>query len=644
MKKKKNIFQKSLKKDYEKMKIHSFSITEKSAGADFSCLGLGAGRGRVLGFTLPSTQHPASLGLGKTPASLGLGKPLALAKAKALTTTGQQVDSPFFEKLPAKQLSRNQLALSSRKKSKASCSALNLEVVQESASKASAHKLFWPSTNLFASQSIDLETTARKTSKYSLQKYQRSNQDTLLVQRPTVREGDWVQSGDLLADCASSLGGELCLGKNIFIAYMPWKGYNYEDAILISERLVSEDIYTSVHIESYEVETRKTKLGKEQITNHIPDISENETNHLDTRGIVKLGTSVTEGQILVGKVTPIQKKYKSPYEKLLYAILEKQLVPMRDSSLRTPKGLKAKVIEIKILSFSVFKNQKSVNTLKNSKTMKKKPERVQIYLAEKRKIQVGDKMAGRHGNKGIVSKILPVQDMPFLPDGTPLDMILNPLGVPSRMNVGQIYECLLGLAAKYLKQYYRIIPFDEMYGPHASRSFTFSKLYEARLKTSQKWLFNPCYPGKMLIFDGATGEPYMNPVTVGVAYMLKLVHLVDDKIHARSTGPYSLVTQQPLRGRSKFGGQRLGEMEVWAIEAYGAAFILLEMLTIKSDDISGRMTLWSNIIGNMPIYIGTPESFKVLICELQALCLDIGLFQLNKKGFLTQIEHLMQLP
>lgn len=595
MKKKNDMFQKSLKKDYKKIKFHNFSILEKAAGASFSC-----------------------------------------------KATCQQVDSPFNEKLFANQFSKKYFALSARKRSKTSCSsALNSRVVQESARFVSSFKLFWPSTNLFASQSIQLETTARQTSKYFLQKYQRSNQDTLLVQRPTVREGDWVQSGDLLADCASSLGGELCLGKNIFIAYMPWKGYNYEDAILISERLVSEDIYTSVHIESYEVETRKTKLGKEQITNQIPDISENETNHLDTRGIVKLGTSVTEGQILVGKVTPIQKKYKSPYEKLLYAILEKQLIPMRDSSLRTPKGLKAKVIEIKILSFSVLKNQKSRNT---SKITKKKPERIQIYLAEKRKIQVGDKMAGRHGNKGIVSKILPIQDMPFLPDGTPLDMILNPLGVPSRMNVGQIYECLLGLAAKYLKQYYRIIPFDEMYGPHASRSFTFSKLYEARLKTSQKWLFNPCYPGKMLIFDGATGEPYMNPVTVGVAYMLKLVHLVDDKIHARSTGPYSLVTQQPLRGRSKFGGQRLGEMEVWAIEAYGAAFILLEMLTIKSDDISGRMTLWSNIIGNMPIYIGTPESFKVLICELQALCLDIGLFQLNKKGFLTQIEHLMQLP
>jgi DNA-directed RNA polymerase subunit beta len=651
-----------------------------------------------------------------------------------------------------------------------------------------------------------------KSKKYILQKYQRSNQDTLIFQRPLVREGEWIQSGDILADCSTSLGGELCLGKNIFIAYMPWEGYNYEDAILISQRLVTEDVYTSIHIESYEVETRSTKLGKEQITKKIPEIPESQLSHLDERGIVKRGTSVKEGDILVGKVTPVQKKFVSAYEKLLYTILEKELIPMRDSSLRTPKGLKAKVLEIKILNFSMplaekiskkktfssfqkknvgqqfpEKNQKDQNIFinpfftkktsflgkdislknqnvsffvpsfstntkilkkkihlfslffnkekermkstkstqkiqnesnvskkmnlfayhlpmrsaealpvsnveqnnllrrekqksgkvdlttlqtslrKNQKIQKKlwsesfqknkqfafggtgetnfqKPEKVQVYLVEKRKIQVGDKMSGRHGNKGIVSQILPVPDMPFLPDGTPLDMVLNPLGVPSRMNVGQIYECILGLASKYLQQYYRIQPFDEIYGPQASRSFTFSKLYEARKKTSQKWLFNPCYPGKIQIFDGRTGEPYENPVTVGVSYILKLVHLVDDKIHARSTGPYSLVTQQPLKGRSKYGGQRLGEMEVWAIEAYGAAFVLLEMLTIKSDDISGRMTLWSNILLNMPIYIGTPESFKVLVCELQALCLDMGLYRLNKKGFLTQIEHLMQLP
>lgn len=658
-----------------------------------------------------------------------------------------------------------------------------------------------------------------KSTKYILQKYQRSNQDTLIFQRPLVREGEWIQSGDILADCSTSLGGELSLGKNIFIAYMPWEGYNYEDAILISQRLVTEDVYTSIHIESYEVETRSTKIGKEQITKKIPEVPESQLCHLDDRGIVKRGTSVKEGDILVGKVTPVQKKFISAYEKLLYTILEKELIPMRDSSLRTPKGLKAKVLEVKILNFSTekiaiskkkkfstvfqnsysrqdtrfadvqadqnifrnpFFNQKNVfftrnvdkNTdleqtsdfsikeeqkqisfsvenyrqnlgagkknfsffvpsfSTNTKILKRKrhlfsfflqnrqktenqntfqqtlfqkadkfidqknppfqksnsfwngknpffasahesggilshqkrkntknqfsrsvdeknfqkPEKVQVYLVEKRKIQVGDKMSGRHGNKGIVSQILPIPDMPFLPDGTPLDMVLNPLGVPSRMNVGQIYECILGLASKYLQQYYRIIPFDEIYGPQASRSFTFSKLYEAREKTSQKWLFNPCYPGKMQIFDGRTGEPYENPVTVGISYILKLVHLVDDKIHARSTGPYSLVTQQPLKGRSKYGGQRLGEMEVWAIEAYGAAFVLLEMLTIKSDDISGRMTLWSNILLNMPIYIGTPESFKVLVCELQALCLDMGLYRLNKKGFLTQVEHLMQLP
>jgi DNA-directed RNA polymerase subunit beta len=625
---------------------------------------------------------------------------------------------------------------------------------------------------------------AFQSKEYCLQKYQRSNQDTVIFQRPFVREGEWIQSGDLLADCSTSSGGEVCLGKNICIAYMPWEGYNYEDALLISQRLVSDDVYTSLHIESYEVETRTTKFGKEHFTDTLPDLSETETAHLDKRGIVRVGTSVKEGDILVGKVTPIQKKFISPYEKLLYTILEKELLPVRDTSLRTPKGLRAKVLEIKVFTSSskhtfhsskktghqrrfetssvgsslktfhnsvfdnpffcgsipssfcqwrsrlntpfLFSKENSVSVeqsphlfffrsdpripsvWQNEKSVKKPDEKnffrsfslslrspehlntfltwvsgqkkcvfpflshgsvtpsgpfrhhdekttsrlssdhelfkVQVYLVEKRKIQVGDKMSGRHGNKGIVSQILPIPDMPFLPDGTPLDMVLNPLGVPSRMNVGQIYECVLGLASKYLHHYSRIVPFDEMYGAHASRSFTFSKLYDARQKTGQKWLFNPCFPGKMPLFDGRTGEPYQNPVTVGISYILKLVHLVDDKIHARSTGPYSLVIQQPLRGRSKYGGQRVGEMEVWAIEAYGAAFILLEMLTIKSDDISGRMTLWSNILLSLPIYIGTPESFKVLVCELQALCLDIGLYRLNKKGFLTQIEHLMQLP
>lgn len=423
------------------------------------------------------------------------------------------------------------------------------------------------------------------------------------------------------------------MGQNIFIAYMPWEGYNYEDAILISERLVYDDIYTSVHIESYELETRQTRYGQEEITKHIPGISEKEVAHLDETGIAKMGSWVEEGDILIGKITPTIKRFQSAYQKLLYTVLEKELQSARDTSLRAPRGYKAKVVGIQILHAPASRKNK-----------KKAPQSVRIYLAEKRKIQVGDKMAGRHGNKGIVSQILPRQDMPYLPDGTPVDMVLNPLGVPSRMNVGQIYECLLGLAAKYLGNHFKITPFDEIYGPEASRSLTFSKLYEARQKTGNKWLFNPQTPGKIKIFDGRTGEVFDQAVTVGIAYMLKLVHLVDDKIHMRSTGPYSLVTQQPLRGRSKYGGQRVGEMEVWALEGYGAAFTLLEMLTIKSDDITGRMTLWSNIILHNDISIGTPESFKVLVCELQALCLDIGLFRLDHRGFLTKIDHLIRLP
>jgi len=807
----------------------------------------------------------------------------------------------------------------------------------------------------------------RKKTEYKLETFQRSNQDTCLTHKPAVFEGDWVQSGDFLTDCANSVGGELSLGQNIFIAYMPWEGYNFEDAILISERLVSDDVFTSVHIERYEIEnlqkngisqqerltnkeitekrktkskdkkgnkttydsqTSPTKKGKaqisqtrttrhEEITRDIPDVSPEEISHLDSFGIVKIGSFIEEGDILVGKITPINKKEFTPYQKLLYTILDKQIRPYRDSSLRAPKGIKAKVMDIKIFvkpgsvvrspsaispysskfniknsskstrgqvgsssllqqnktrkkeskkilkreelslekkkffpnfslkkissptpsqqkqknsfpefpkrkmfgtgfsslnvrnlnknflktnkmrnillqglkpqhslysilgadaysvpldivkgeesrlpsrglppllrggnlrnqdgfvtnqtnlvsaqdrslnvlmeredkrkNFQGFENSKPdenfsekfslyhsplkastrenfeenispsqfsqlssygknfskgprvIRTLqsiingqvKNQKIMKKlkkelnkdyrvaQPknffstksikdiETIHIYLAEKRKIQVGDKMSGRHGNKGIVSQILPMQDMPFLPDGTPIDMVLNPLGVPSRMNVGQIYECLLGLAGKYLGEHYKISSFDEIYGPDASRSFVFSKLYEARRKTGFKWLFNPQYPGKIRIYDGRTGDCYHQPVTVGQAYMLRLVHMVDDKIHMRSTGPYSLVTQQPLRGRSKQGGQRLGEMEVWALEGYGAAFTLLEMLTVKSDDLTGRMTLWSNLILNKDLTIGTPEAFKVLICELQALCLDIGLFRYNTTNSTT---------
>jgi len=930
---------------------------------------------------------------------------------------------------------------------------------------------------------------------YSLETFRRSNQDTCIIQKPVVSEGDWVQTGDLLADCASSVGGELSLGQNLLIAYMPWEGYNFEDAILISERLVIDDLYTSVHIERYEIENFTSKKGtekkgKEEITCNIPDTKPEDIQHLDSYGIVKIGSWVEEGNILVGKVTPINKKNISPMHKSLSKTLGKKIHTFRDSSLRAPKGIKAKVIDIKYflrqdknrLESSAASSQKDIKPrvaprdsahardalsgvraapsatpcvavgvaagdtfisrdtsavsraprnsaqaidakakqrvalapslsarvllsatqemkalvrvpakvqakqvqepaseaqstraslrylkkfnqnyrvansqeglcwlstqysflakqsatrclssalgqlysdnskaalkkvsernflakttlykqillLKNfkrkfpvvsrvafsdflsvaesntcvfaegeegdtrhtccfqqhkrdendtsadilgasacsastsednllgassslfggyilnatattylfdqrskracnaslrgllqrdafskrisrgqfgrgylyslasgtdagtpfpnpitylgkrvsssvkdvisyvsapfaggssqgstqalgasqgftvksygtglvpmSKTcarvakqsskslltqvfafgdataslapslsarvrvpaLKKSPkatlemrdkaqargtqarmqgkghisrsflknlETLHIYLAEKRKIQVGDKMAGRHGNKGIVSHILPIQDMPYLPDGTSIDMVLNPLGVPSRMNVGQIYECLLGLAGKYLGEHFKVFSFDEVYGPEASRSLVFSKLYQARTQTGLNFLFNPNFPGKICIYDGRTGECFDQPITVGQAYMLRLVHMVDDKIHMRSVGPYSLVTQQPLRGRSKQGGQRLGEMEVWALEGYGAAFTLLEMLTIKSDDLSGRQSLWSNLIFNKDISIGTPESFKVLICELQALCMDIGLFRSTK--------------
>jgi hypothetical protein len=950
---------------------------------------------------------------------------------------------------------------------------------------------------------------------YSLETFHRSNQDTCLLHNPIVSEGDWVQTGDLLADCAASSGGELSLGKNILVAYMPWEGYNYEDAILISERLVYEDVYSSIHIERYDIEVRERKFGMEIITRNIPELDEHELEHLDSNGIAKVGSWIKEGDILVGRITPINKKAQSTYQNLLYTILDKSFSgqspdfdSVRDSSLRAPKGIKAKVVNIQIyklffskshsirpvktknskllaqnlkienkirghikqekrvkstfmfsktfnyqketlgnlnfLSYKKFLNRQKKTSLLggrepliklckqraaliSSASSKKNKEnqinRVYVYLAEKRKIQVGDKMAGRHGNKGIVSLILPRQDMPFLSNGTPIDMVLNPLGVPSRMNVGQIYECLLGLAAKYLGEHYKIFPFDEIYGPEASRSFVYSKLYEARKKTGNDWLFDPNSPGKTTLFDGRTGDTFDQSVTVGYAYMLKLVHLVDDKIHcltpdhdvltsvgwlpidqirsyhqiatinnvgqlsyqyptniydypnykgtlyhiknqnldllvtlnhrmyvrkgcingqnfngyqlieaeyligkhyrylknadwhrypfqfilpsvisnsvlipekavhmsswltffgiwiaegwatsnilkssiaspslnlsainnsqslsplalhkavyqvqisfckprvatvlypavaalgysytvidekltiynkqlysylkplslgapnkslppwvwyldkfqaqtlltalclgdgtlrgssvsyytssikladdvmrlalhagwsankffhlpkghkstingkvvtanydlwrisiiqaknnpsvnhdhhkeqsvqieekisyegpvycvsvpnevfyvrrngfpvwtgnSRSTGPYSLVTQQPLRGRSKQGGQRLGEMEVWALEGYGAAFTLLEMLTIKSDDMTGRMTLWSNLILNKDIAIGTPESFKVLVCELQALCLDIGIFRIDSFGKLAEIESLTQLP
>lgn len=551
-----------------------------------------------------------------------------------------------------------------------------------------------------------------ETAKYTLQSYERSNQDTCLKQRPSVSEGNWVQKGDLLADCSSSVGGELSLGKNILVAYMPWDGYNFEDAILISERLVADEVYTSIHIERYETEVRETKFGLEQITSRLPEIKPWQMAHLDTNGIAKLGSFVKHGDLLVGKVTPIKKRTLSPHEKLLYDIVGKAIPNTRDTSLRVPKGVKGRVVHTKIIESDTISTPKERSLVSNGIQEKKKnqavqsfsiqpnirfnnnngnqskslsfflrsdanqikkirndfffssyshykkpiptgwyhpghkssflrdkkkfsvdfsirPKKVYIFLAEKRHIQRGDKLAGRHGNKGIVSQILPRQDMPFLPDGTPIDMVLNPLGVPSRMNVGQIFESLLGLAGQFLGEQYKIAPFDEAYGPEASRALVYSKLYEASLKTGQSWLFNPEFPGKTKLFDGRTGICFDQPVTVGKAYMLKLVHLVDEKIHARSTGPYSLLTQQPLRGRSKQGGQRLGEMEVWALEGFGAAYTLQELLTIKSDDTRGRHQLMDAFLDKKSLSWNASESFKVLLRELQSVCLNVGLYAIG---------------
>ncbi|MFZ4639757.1 MAG: DNA-directed RNA polymerase subunit beta [Nodosilinea sp.] len=449
---------------------------------------------------------------------------------------------------------------------------------------------------------------------YELQKYQRSNQDTCLNQRPIVFPGDLVQSGQVLADGSATEGGELALGQNVLVAYMPWEGYNYEDAILLSERLVYDDVYTSIHIEKFEIEARQTKLGPEEITREIPNVGEDALRHLDESGIIRIGAWVESGDILVGKVTPKGESDQPPEEKLLRAIFGEKARDVRDNSLRVPNGEKGRVVDVRVFT------REQGDELPPGANMV-----VRVYVAQKRKIQVGDKMAGRHGNKGIISRILPIEDMPYLPDGTPVDIVLNPLGVPSRMNVGQVFECLLGWAAENLNARFKVIPFDEMYGEEASRNSTHGKLMEARQVTGKDWVFNPEDPGKIQVFDGRTGEPFDRPVTVGKAYMLKLVHLVDDKIHARSTGPYSLVTQQPLGGKAQQGGQRFGEMEVWALEAFGAAYTLQELLTVKSDDMQGRNEALNAIVKGKSIpRPGTPESFKVLMRELQSLCLDIA--------------------
>nr|YP_009315345.1 RNA polymerase b-subunit [Yamadaella caenomyce]SCW23800.1 RNA polymerase b-subunit [Yamadaella caenomyce] len=470
-----------------------------------------------------------------------------------------------------------------------------------------------------SSTKVGIEDRIGRTVHYRLKKYYRSNQDTCINQRPIVWPGQCVEVGQTLADGASTDAGEMALGRNIYVAYMPWEGYNYEDAFLISERLIYEDIYTSIHIERYELECRQTKLGPEEITRDIPNISESSLQNLDRNGVVTIGSWVEAGDILVGKVTPKGESDQLPEGKLLRAIFGEKARDVRDTSLRLPNAAKGRIVNIR-----VFTRQKGDELPPGTNAI------IRVYVAQKRKIQVGDKMAGRHGNKGIISRILPRQDMPYLPDGTPVDIVLNPLGVPSRMNVGQLFECLLGLAGDYLKTRFKIVPFDEMYGTEASRTLVNHTLKKSSAIKDQSWLFKPEHPGKIMIMDGRTGEPFDNPVTVGKAYMLKLVHLVDDKIHARSTGPYSLVTQQPLGGRAQHGGQRLGEMEVWALEAFGAAYTLQELLTVKSDDMQGRNEALNSIVKGKPIpRPGTPESFKVLMRELQSLGLDIAAHKLE---------------
>ena len=446
---------------------------------------------------------------------------------------------------------------------------------------------------------------------YKLTKFLRSNQSTCINQRPIVNCGEKVKKGDIIADGPSTADGEIALGKNILIGFMTWEGYNYEDAILINERLVKEDVFTSIHIEEYECEARDTKLGAEEITRDISNVGEDALKDIDERGIVRIGAEVRAGDILVGKVTPKGETELSAEERLLRAIFGEKARDVRDTSLRVPHGEAGIVVDVKIFTRENGDElAPGVNQL------------VRVYIAQKRKISVGDKMAGRHGNKGVISRILPEEDMPFLPDGTPLQIVLNPLGVPSRMNIGQVLEVHLGYAAKALGWRIATPVFD---------GATEADICQA-LEMAGK---NP--DGKTVLYDGRTGEPFDGPVTVGYMYYLKLHHLVDDKIHARSTGPYSLVTQQPLGGKAQFGGQRFGEMEVWALEAYGAAYTLQEILTVKSDDIVGRVKTYESIVKgeNIP-KPGVPESFKVLIKELQSLGLDVKVLDENDEEIILK--------
>ena len=484
---------------------------------------------------------------------------------------------------------------------------------------------------------------------YHVIKFSRSNQGNCMNQRPIVNKGDHVEAGDILADGASTCGGEMALGKNPLIGFMTWEGYNYEDAVLLSEKLVQNDVYTSVHIEEYEVEARDTKLGQEEITRDLAGLSEDVLKDLDENGIIRIGAEVHAGDILVGKVTPKGETELTAEERLLRAIFGEKAREVRDTSLRVPHGAYGVVMDTKV--FTRENGDELAPTVNKS---------VRVYIAQKRKISVGDKMAGRHGNQGVVSRVLPVEDMPFLPNGRPLDIVLNPLGVPSRMNIGQVLELHLSLASKVLgfnvatpvfngANEYDIMDTLEMANDYANKTWEeFSEIWGDKVDADimqylydnrdhrEEWKGVPIdRTGKVRLRDGRTGEEFDSPVAIGFMHYLKLHHLVDDKIHARSTGPYSLVTQQPLGGKAQFGGQRFGEMEVWALEAYGASYTLQEILTVKSDDVVGRVKTYEAIIKgeNIP-EPGIPESFKVLLKEFQSLALDVRVL----KDDMTEIE------
>ena len=502
-----------------------------------------------------------------------------------------------------------------------------------------------------------VETTDGKKDEYELQKFMRSNQGTLIHQKPRVRTGQKLKAGDVLADGSSTDKGEMALGKNLMVAFMSWEGYNFEDAIILSKRLVKDDELTSIHIEEYEIDARTTKLGEEEVTRDIPNRSEESLRNLDDRGIVRVGAEVASGDLLVGKVTPKGETELTAEEKLIRAIFKEKAREVRDTSLKVPHGEGGVVIDVMTFSRDAGDDlPPGVNDL------------VRVFVAKKRKISEGDKLAGRHGNKGVISKIVDEQDMPFLEDGTPVDVILNPLGVPSRMNVGQILETHLGWAAAqgwyddgsdaYKEAHEKNGNGGVLTHPPADRVYVSTPVFDGatvadvdealvrwqdehkgriRMDVDKSRRPGEQASGKMTLFNGRTGEPFAEQVTVGYMYILKLLHLVDDKIHARSTGPYSLVTQQPLGGKAQFGGQRFGEMEVWALEAFGAAYTLQEMLTIKSDDTVGRVKAYEAIVkGENIAEPSIPESFKVLLKEMQSLALDVNV--VSEEGQRTEMR------